>query len=168
MSDKENDIDVRAFEPADAPDLARLLNLSGVVAGTLQLPFRSLTDRTKALQSFHPKLNLVAELEGAVVGHAYLDVETEDRCRHTGVVDIVVHDDYRRRGIGRRLMTELLRQAEDWLGLRRIELTVLADNHAAISLYEKMGFQQEGRFQDYALKKGIYVDGIPMAKINRG
>lgn len=165
MTHSSSSILIRAFEHSDAPAFTQLLNLPGVIDGTLQFPFRSVTERTKTLQYFQPQVNLVAEADGMLVGHACLGVSAEPRCRHTGTVDLVVHDDHRRRGIGQRLMSELLTQADNWLGLRRVELTVLQDNHPAIALYEKFGFQREGLFHDYAFKAGHYVNAIPMARI---
>ncbi len=34
--------------------------------------------------------------------------------------------------------------ADNWLNLQRLELTVYSDNAAAIALYRKFGFEQEG------------------------
>ncbi len=56
-----------------------------------------------------------------------------------------VHDDFQNRGVGSALMAAMIELADNWLGLRRIELEVYADNAAAIHLYEKFGFVIEGR-----------------------
>ena len=41
--------------------------------------------------------------------------------------------------------------------LHRVELTVYADNEAAIGLYRKFGFEAEGLFRDYAVRDGQWV-----------
>ncbi len=47
--------------------------------------------------------------------------------------------------------------------LHRVELTVVADNHRAIRLYEKVGFQREGlKRENYLGEDGKYHDEIIM------
>jgi len=50
------------------------------------------------------------------------------------------------------------------MNLRRVELTVYADNEAAHNLYRKFGFEVEGRLRDYALRDGVFVDTLSMAR----
>ena len=47
-------------------------------------------------------------------------------------------------GIGTRLLETLLDVADNWLLLRRVELTVFAGNVRAKALYERHGFVVEG------------------------
>ena len=63
-------------------------------------------------------------------------------------------------------MDAITRQADDWLGVLRIELTVFADNTRAIRLYERFGFEHEGRLRGYALRDGRYVDALTMARLH--
>ncbi len=44
--------------------------------------------------------------------------------------------------------------AENWLQLTRLELTVFADNEAALALYRKFGFELEGSHRQYAFRNG--------------
>jgi len=74
-------------------------------------------------------------------------------------------DDYQSQGIGSKLMEGVLDLAENWLNLKRIELTVYTDNEPAIHLYKKYGFAIEGTFHNYALREGSYVDAHAMAKV---
>ena len=49
-------------------------------------------------------------------------------------------------------------------GLTRVELIVRADNLAAIALYERHGFELEGRLRDYMVVDDIPHDALMMAK----
>ena len=55
------------------------------------------------------------------------------------VMNLTVHPDSRRRGIGRRLAEWMLARGKE-AGSRRATLEVRASNGAAIRLYEKLGF----------------------------
>jgi len=47
--------------------------------------------------------------------------------------------------------------------LHRLALSVIADNHNAIKLYEKMGFNHEGiQCEDYQGEDGKYHDVVEM------
>lgn len=59
-----------------------------------------------------------------------------------------IKDSHRRQGLGRKLLTgclPLLRKE----GLQKIQLTVSEENHAANSLYEKVGFKLTGKLDDF-------------------
>ena len=62
------------------------------------------------------------------------------------------------------ILAALIDLAENWLGLTRLELTVYADNAAAIGLYRKFGFVAEGTHVGYALREGVMVDALAMAR----
>ena len=53
------------------------------------------------------------------------------------------------------------------MNLRRVELTVYADNEAAQQLYRKFGFEVEGRMRDFALRDGVFVDTVSMARLRQ-
>jgi ribosomal protein S18 acetylase RimI-like enzyme len=62
---------------------------------------------------------------------------------------IGVHPDYRRRGLGARLLTECEAQLEE----PRLKLTVRAGNEPALALYDRFGYQEIERWPGY------YTDG---------
>ena len=63
-------------------------------------------------------------------------------------------------------MTAICEHADRWVGALRIELTVFADNAAAVHLYRKFGFEIEGTFKAYALRDGVYADVVSMARLH--
>jgi putative acetyltransferase len=56
--------------------------------------------------------------------------------------------------------------ADGWAHLLRLELTVFVDNQAAIALYRRFGFVEEGRHRAYALRNGRYEDVFSMARLH--
>jgi ribosomal-protein-alanine N-acetyltransferase len=61
---------------------------------------------------------------------------------------LAVHPNYRREGLGLLLLITLL-QLSQRRQLERATLEVRASNHAACSLYQKLGFQEAGRRRRY-------------------
>jgi L-phenylalanine/L-methionine N-acetyltransferase len=113
------------------------------------------------------RTGIVAVLEGRIIGSA--DVfQYKGRRRHVGDIGMSVHDDFQRRGIGSALMAALIDVADNWLDLKRLELTVYADNALAIRLYQKFGFEAEGTLRAYAFRAGQYVDSFFMARLRPG
>lgn len=159
---------LRAQEPSDWPGLAALSELPGVRWGTLRLPFTSREHWRRLLEdpSDH-RTNIVAVLDGAIVGSAGIWQGTGRR-RHSAGVGVSVHDDFHRRGIGSALMAALLDVADNWLDLKRLELTVFTDNAPAIGLYRKFGFETEGTRRADTFRDGKYVDTLQMARLRPG
>ncbi len=56
------------------------------------------------------------------------------------MLNLAIHPDYRRQGLGRRLMTFLLGRAGE-KGISKVLLEVRASNLAAIGLYRSLGFE---------------------------
>ena len=97
-----------------------------------------------------------------VVGFALIMPSQMFGLGHSAELAMGVHRDFRRRGIGRRLMDGVIEKA--WQsGLERIELIVWSDNRPAIDLYEKLGFQHEGVLRNFRFLDGKYTDAVMMA-----
>jgi len=156
---------IRAARHDDCEALTELVNLPGFRAGTLRLPYQSIEETRKWLASERADfLNIVAVLDGKVIGQAGLDRYSRRRS-HVAGLGIGVHDAHQGKGVGTALMREIIDVADNWLGLRRLELTVFADNTAAIRLYEKFGFEPEGLRRAFAFRAGNYADALAMARV---
>ncbi|MFT4777532.1 MAG: RimJ/RimL family protein N-acetyltransferase [Flavobacteriales bacterium] len=66
------------------------------------------------------------------------------------------------KGIGTASCQLLLHYAFDQLNLRKVSLTVYDNNPGAIRLYEKIGFQTEGRLRNHIFADGAYIDKLWM------
>ncbi|KQS76851.1 hypothetical protein ASG25_15645 [Rhizobium sp. Leaf384] len=160
---------LRSAEPRDVAGITRLANLPRYRAGTQRLPFQSedATARWLAAGSEAASPTVVAERDGQIVGIGGLHRQTGRR-QHVAILGLGVHDDFQRQGIGRALLHALLDAAFNWLQIRRVELTVFADNAGAIALYERAGFEREGLLRAYAFRDGAYADVLAMALLAPG
>lgn len=160
-------LQIRRAEPDDYSAVYEMFSSPKVFSGTLQLPYPSREQwRQKLAETPESLYNLVAMVGDRVVG--MVSVETfpnRPRRRHVGVIGICVHDEWQGKGVGIALMRAILDLADNWLNLIRLELEVYADNEAAISLYERMGFEVEGTLRQHAFRDGQYVDSKVMARL---
>ena len=166
MSKKQAEMQVRAMRADDWRDLYAIWSDPRVCWGTLQVPFQSEDDvRKKVENSPEGMVRLVAEVDGRVVGASTLHRSHAPRKQHLADCGVSVHPDYWNRGVGSALIGAMVDLADQWLGLKRLELEVFTDNAAAIHLYEKFGFVVEGTKRKYAFRQGEYVDTHVMARV---
>ena len=106
---------------------------------------------------------LLAISQDRIVGHLYVYKQAwNQRLRGNGELIIYLHQDYQGVGLGVAMMREAIQLSRE-NGLHRLALSVIADNHNAIKLYEKMGFNHEGlRREDYRSEDGKYHDVVEM------
>jgi putative acetyltransferase len=165
MPEPPEDITIRAMEPADLPDLTQAWNQPRAYAGTLQLPYTSLAAREKRFAGRGAnQTNLVGVIAGKAVGMIFLGRE-DNRRSHVGSIGMAVHDAFAGRGVGTALMAAVIDLADNWLQLKRLELSVYADNARAIALYERFGFEREGLNRAFAWRDGAYADSLSMARL---
>lgn len=91
--------------------------------------------------------HLVARLDGKILGYAgfWLIIDEAE------IVNIAVHPEYRRKGIGNLLLKELLNLAKT-KEAKLVTLEVRETNESAKNLYSKSGFQL------IAIRKKFYKD----------
>ena len=87
---------------------------------------------------------LVAVEDGRLAGY----VGSQTVIDETDMMNVAVHPDFRRRGIGEMMILELVEALKEKES-RCLTLEVRASNEPAIGLYEKLGFQQAGRRKNY-------------------
>ncbi len=104
---------------------------------------------------------LVAVEAGAVVGWIQIVREPHPVVRHVATFGMAVARERRGRGIGSALLSEALRWARD-RGVAKVELSVYPDNRAALALYRRFGFVEEGRLSGHSRKPSGYRDEILM------
>lgn len=125
-------------------------------------------DESKWLQdhlSLPGKLVLVAKRKEKIIGALHFANRDRERNFHTGSFGMSVHKDWRRQGIGKALVQALLDWANRSTVIEKVCLEVFSTNTQAISLYQSLGFIEEGICpKAYKLGKSKYVDGVLMYK----
>ncbi|HWW53801.1 MAG TPA: GNAT family N-acetyltransferase [Acidimicrobiales bacterium] len=102
----------------------------------------------------------LAEADGEMIGN--LGIEN-----HGGLADLgmMVAHSWRGRGVGSALMDAALQWA-DQAGAHKLVLQVWPHNEAAIALYERCGFVEEGRLRrHYRRRSGELWDAITMGRV---
>ncbi|SCK04880.1 GNAT family N-acetyltransferase [Vogesella sp. LIG4] len=158
---------IRRLAPGDAAALHRLRTSPGVVRNTLQQPFQSLASVQQLLDNFPPHIHALVACtpDGELVGCGGLHLVERLRRRHVATFFLMVRDDWQGKGVGSALLRAVLDYADNWLDLKRIELDAVHDNHGAIALYQRYGFEHEGVARGFNLREGIYEDAVLMARL---
>jgi putative acetyltransferase len=97
-----------------------------------------------------------------IVGVSSLKFNLQEAFKHRAELGITVHDDYQNLGIGTALLNHMLDVART-RKLKKVHLTVNTDNSKAIRLYEKAGFEVEGKLCREICINGKYRDEYRMA-----
>jgi len=132
--------------PAEHSDLDQLADLLAELF-TLESDFRP--DREKQLRGLrlildNPALGRLFVLrdQGRVAGMAnvLITVSTAEGCRVAVLEDVIIRNEYRSKGLGRRLVEHILCWAR-MEGMTRVTLLADRDNRAALGFYRKLGFK---------------------------
>ena len=103
---------------------------------------------------------LVARIDGAVAGWAALSPVSE-RCVYGGVgeVSVYVAPQHAGRGIGRSLLSELVRRSEE-AGIWTLQAGIFPENAASLALHQRCGFRVVGRRERLGRHRGVWRDVI--------
>ncbi len=107
---------------------------------------------------------LVGRLDDHLVGALMAQGGHLRRSRHVARVEIFVAQPARGLGVGRALMDAVVDWARSNPEVQKLALNVFADNTRAIGLYERVGFEVEGRrVREYRLGDGTWRDDLMMS-----
>lgn len=160
---------IRRAEKSDVPAINSILNYAIINTNyNLNENPRSLDDAYKWYEEHitedYPVF--VAEVDGTVTGWASLShFRPYSGYNSTAEVSVYVSHNFRHRGLGTLLVTELERSAKRFHML----IAVITDNNtASISLHSRCGFVPMCTFRELAKKNDEYIDITFMTKfINR-
>ncbi len=159
-ADKRTPLSIRQLMPADAAELLRFYeSLPPDVVWQFQ-PFAEVNEQvmSKHLNNADDgeeiSLGLTSR-DGSIEGHAFIRSVRKDRPGF----GIGLMPRAQGRGWGRKLMQAVMDEA-DRLELPMVKLIVMKHNHAAKTLYEKMGFEIKGEATSRAENDCHYMERI--------
>ena len=102
-------------------------------------------------------ISLIAKINSEIAGFIILQLETLDDAVFGHIITLNVASNFRRLGVAQKMLQEcevLLKSR----GISECRLEVRQDNHAAIKLYEHLGYVEVGMLEHYYGKKhGLYL-----------
>lgn len=129
-----------------------------------EIPESAFRDKVETLASGDRGLYAVAEIDDQLVGHILLDPLPLVSRAHVVTLTIVVYPRWQSQGVGKALLAHAIKWAQANPRIRKIELTVRADNTRAIAMYRTSGFEHEGLLRERVKgTDGIVRDDIAMA-----
>lgn len=113
---------------------------------------------------------LVAIDSDRIIGCSVVSRKKNPGMRHVGILGMFLHPDFRGHGIGTQLLNATLQSCINDGQVWRVELGVYPHNHAALAMYRRAGFQDEGLMlrarvleerEDDILEMAILLDTQP-------
>lgn len=161
MSDQQ--IRIRSLSEYDFCELNVIRTTKGVFENLLSVQTETLSETENYfLSDIERKFTFVAEktIEGksTVVGYVRLIQDKDVRKRHKARISIAISPKHQKEGIGKQLFLKIISFSQDWLLLKKLELTVLASNEMAVNLYKRHGFVIEGHLKEDTIVNGTYED----------
>ena len=146
------------MQPSDWPAVERIY-LEGIATGNATFETES-PGWEKWNSAHHPHSRLIAKDGDALVGWAALSPVSARRV-YAGVAEVSVYvaASAQRKGIGRLLLTELIRQSEQ-NGTWTLQAGVFPENAASIALHKSLGFREVGRRMKIGQLRGRWRDTV--------
>lgn len=165
---------VRSATEKDATELSQLrLQIDGETENLDREKGEGFIDPTGFAQLIHTdtelprNLFLVAEARGQIVGFSRCEGTYLNRFAHKVEFGVGVLKSYWGYGIGKNLLNESVRWADD-NGIKKMTLNVLETNEKAVELYKRFGFEVEGVLKnDKLLSDGHFYNTIIMGRFKR-
>ncbi len=152
-----------SFRPAtekDQPSIMEIYNEAVInTTATFDTEKRSPEKQMEWFRSHKPNHPVfVAEQDGGVVGWASLSAWS-DRCAYEGTVEvsIYIHQDYRNKGIGKKLL-ELITLEGKKVNNHSVLSRISSDNETSIHLHEALGYKHVGVMKEVGKKFSRYID----------
>lgn len=162
------DLPIRAARASDAATICLIYN-QGIEdrIATLETELRTPDERRQWLAARSPRHPVFVAEDGAggVVGWGSLNVyNPREAYRHVVDFSVYVERGWRGKGVGRRLLAHLIKQART-IGYHKMMLSTFPFNESGVALYERMGFSRVGVMREMGQLDGRWIDTLIMEKL---
>lgn len=153
---------IRQAQEKDLPDLVEIYNYE-IEFGTATFDIEKvgIEDRRPWFDAHnmdnHPLI--VCEIDGRAVAYASLStLNSKDAFRGTVELSVYVHQDWRGRGIGKKMTEAVIDMARKDPVTHRVVSLITGENTASNRMHEKLGFRFIGTLTEAGFKHGRYLD----------
>ena len=155
---------IRFAEESDQKYLIEWLLQPGVLEGFPLNDLRGIEDAARIWVGCAEHNEVLPALwDGVPCGIANLYLQPYQKMSHQCLFAIIVDEKFRGKGIGAKLLRELMTLAKERFKLELLHLEVYQGN-PAINLYKRLGFKEYGIHRRFMKDKGRYLDKILMQK----
>jgi ribosomal protein S18 acetylase RimI-like enzyme len=160
----EGHLTIRFAQESDERYLIDWLLQPGVLQGFPLSDLREIEDAARIWMSYAKYGAVLTALwDGVPCGIANFYLQPYQKLSHQCLFAIIVDEKYRGKGVGTKLMEELLALGKERFKLKFVHLEVYEGN-PAIHLYRRMGFKEYGFQKNFIKDQGRYIGKILMQK----
>ena len=145
------DLIIEKAKPEDAAEMLAYLRQIGGETDNLTFGKEGLSltveqeqEHFRSMEHSSNSVMFLAKLDGRIAGTCGFSAPARERLKHRGEMNISVLKSAWGLGIGTKLMEAVIDFARNTAHAEIIFLEVRSDNHRAIRLYEKFGFEKTG------------------------
>ncbi len=142
------------LRPLESADEQAFLNFFGAVPEAERMFIKHRVTEAAVIHEWCQNIDLGRNLpllaihEGKIIGDATLHQQLGGWKRHIGRVSVLVHPQFRGRGLARALVSEILELARH-LGLEKAEAEFIGEQQTAIKMFGLLGFHTLASLPDY-------------------
>jgi ribosomal protein S18 acetylase RimI-like enzyme len=139
------------LDKAGIEDISILLELEKSVAGNNM--YSPMLDENEWKEELYNSEVFLIKKDNTVLGNVSYELKPDSSIYISG---LVINPSFQGQGIAREVLVKLLEKFKD---KKRIDLVTHPDNHAALHLYQSLGFVIESQHENY------YGDGEPRLRL---
>ncbi|AHV97402.1 arsinothricin resistance N-acetyltransferase ArsN1 family A [Paenibacillus sabinae] len=162
------EVKLRRAAEKDAEQLAEIYNYSiqHERNATFETELRTAEDRRFWIRNQHKRHPIiVAECEGRILGWASSSPYRTRSCYDgIGEFSIYVHKPFRGKGIGKRLLNELIEECRR-IGHWKLLSRIFDFNHESRELCKRCGFREVGIYEKHGQLDGRWIDCVIVEKL---
>ena len=157
-------ISIRLAEEEDKKYLVEWLLQPGVLQSFPLADLKEIEDAAQIWISYYKQNAVLTALwDGVPCGNATLYLQPFKKLAHQCLFAIIVDEKFRGKGVGTKLLAELIRIGKENHHLKLLHLEAYEGN-PAIHLYKKLGFKEFGVQKKFVKEDGTYKSKVMMQR----